>query len=67
MIEKIHELVKMNIKALAIFVFSLSLVTFSSRDLIEYVCRTSKDFKLCMDSLRADPKNTSALKKRRDQ
>ncbi|WMV51434.1 hypothetical protein MTR67_044819 [Solanum verrucosum] len=41
----------------------LSLVTFSSGDLIEDVCRTSSDFKVCIDSLRADPKSSSADKK----
>ncbi|WMV08329.1 hypothetical protein MTR67_001714 [Solanum verrucosum] len=41
----------------------LSLVTYSSGDLIEDVCRTSRYFKVCIDALRSDPKSSSADKK----
>ncbi|XP_049387848.1 cell wall / vacuolar inhibitor of fructosidase 1-like [Solanum stenotomum] len=53
-----------SMKALSvIFIFFLSLVTFSSGDLIEDVCGTSSDFKVCIDALRADPKRCSTDKK----
>ncbi|XP_047266628.1 pectinesterase/pectinesterase inhibitor PPE8B-like [Capsicum annuum] len=47
---------------IVIFAISRSLVTFSSENLID-VCQTSSNFKLCTDSLRADPKSFSADKK----
>ncbi|KAK4724768.1 hypothetical protein R3W88_027547 [Solanum pinnatisectum] len=51
-------------KALSvIFIFFLSLVTFSLGDLIEDVCQRSSDFKVCIDALRADPKSSSTDKK----
>uniref|UniRef100_M1DV11 Pectinmethylesterase inhibitor 2 n=1 Tax=Solanum tuberosum TaxID=4113 RepID=M1DV11_SOLTU len=41
----------------------LCLVTYSSGDLIEDVCRTSNNFKVCTIALRTDPKSSSADKK----
>ncbi|KAK4724769.1 hypothetical protein R3W88_027548 [Solanum pinnatisectum] len=53
-----------SMKALpVIFMLFFSLVTLSSGDLIEDVCRTSSDFKVCIDALRKDPKSSSADKK----
>ncbi|XP_049387847.1 cell wall / vacuolar inhibitor of fructosidase 2-like [Solanum stenotomum] len=53
-----------SLKALTvIFMLFFSFVTFSSGDLIEDVCRTSSDFKVCINALRADPKSSSADKK----
>ncbi|KAG5582267.1 hypothetical protein H5410_052894 [Solanum commersonii] len=43
--------------------FSLSLVTLSLGNLIEDVCQTSSNFKICNDSLRADPKSFFVDKK----
>ncbi|KAG5582458.1 hypothetical protein H5410_053085 [Solanum commersonii] len=48
---------------IVIFFISLLLITLSSGDLIEDVCRTSNNFKLCNESLRAVPKSYSADKK----
>ncbi|KAK4724695.1 hypothetical protein R3W88_027474 [Solanum pinnatisectum] len=48
---------------IVIFFISLSLVTFSSGNLIEDVCRTSSNFKICIDSLRADLKSFFVDKK----
>ncbi|XP_060178240.1 pectinesterase inhibitor-like [Lycium barbarum] len=50
-------------KLIVIFFISLSLITFSSGDLIDDVCRKSRDFKVCTTSLRADPKSSSADEK----
>ncbi|KAG5582001.1 hypothetical protein H5410_052628 [Solanum commersonii] len=43
-------------KTLIVFLVISLLELFSSGDLIEYVCRTSNDFKTCINSLRADLK-----------
>ncbi|XP_060178243.1 pectinesterase inhibitor-like [Lycium barbarum] len=48
---------------IVIFFIFLSLVTFSSGDLIDDVCRTSANFKVCVSALRADPKSSSADKR----
>lgn len=40
------------------------LVTFLWGELIEDVCRTSSDYKACIDALRADPKSSSINKKK---
>ncbi|KAK6803071.1 hypothetical protein RDI58_000855 [Solanum bulbocastanum] len=53
-----------SLKALIVlFMLFLSLITYSSGDLIEDVCRTSRNFKVCIDALRSDPKSSSADKK----
>ncbi|KAK4737314.1 hypothetical protein R3W88_001011 [Solanum pinnatisectum] len=46
-----------------IFMIFFSFVTLY---LIEDVCQMSSDFKVCIDALRADPKSSSADKKRFD-
>nr|XP_009764005.1 PREDICTED: putative invertase inhibitor [Nicotiana sylvestris] len=49
--------------SIVIFFFFLSFVAHSSGDLIEDICKKSTDYKLCVSSLRADPKSSSADKK----
>ncbi|XP_070042532.1 putative invertase inhibitor [Nicotiana tomentosiformis] len=49
--------------SIVIFFIFLSLVAHSSGDLIEDVCKKSTDYKLCVSSLRADPRSSSADKK----
>ncbi|XP_059295375.1 cell wall / vacuolar inhibitor of fructosidase 2-like [Lycium ferocissimum] len=57
--EKMHSIRTLTV----IFFMSLSLITFSSGDLIDDICRKSSDFKVCTDSLRTDPKSSSADEK----
>ncbi|XP_033511010.1 pectinesterase inhibitor-like [Nicotiana tomentosiformis] len=48
---------------LVIFFISHSFVNPSLGDLIDDVCRKSSDYKLCVESLRANPKSSSADQK----
>ncbi|KAK4724367.1 hypothetical protein R3W88_027146 [Solanum pinnatisectum] len=48
---------------IVIFFVSLFFVSHSSGDLIDNICKKTSDYKLCVDSLIADPKSSSADKK----
>uniref|UniRef100_M1DDW9 Invertase inhibitor n=1 Tax=Solanum tuberosum TaxID=4113 RepID=M1DDW9_SOLTU len=48
---------------IVIFFVSLFFVARSYGDLIDDVCKKSDDYKLCVNSLRADPRSSSADKK----